>query len=180
MPLKDNFTPEQWTKVLSGPASAGSYVLVASPSGLTGILAEAAALTKALLEGAKGSSAPLLQAIYESLQPEALKEQPHLERRRFGNLGEAKHALLDEVRQALWLVHTKTTPQDIEAYKTYVLNVAQKVAGAAREGGFLGFGGEQISQTEKDALEQIRATLDLDSTASPDVSPEGQIPPQTS
>jgi hypothetical protein len=179
MALKDNFTPEQWTKVLSGPASAGSYILAASPSGLTGILAEAAALTKALLDGAKNSSSPLLQAIYESLQPEALKEQPRPERRRFGSLDEAKNALLDEVRQALWLVQTKTDPQDVEAYKTYVLDVAQKVAGAAKEGGFLGFGGEQISQAEKDALEQIRATLDPDSAASPGASPEGQIPPQT-
>ncbi|MCL6526530.1 MAG: hypothetical protein K6T57_06545 [Thermaceae bacterium] len=174
MALRDNFTPEQWIKVLSGPASAGSYILVASPSGLTGILAEAAALTKALLEGAKASDSPLLQALYESLQPEAFKELPQPEKRRFSSLEEAKSTLLDEVRQALWLVQTKTSPQDAEAYKGYVMSVAQKVAGAAKEGGFLGFGGEQISPAEKEALEQLRDTLGLNPDPSgPDALAEG-------
>ncbi|MER3553920.1 MAG: hypothetical protein C4331_06110 [Meiothermus sp.] len=171
MALKDNFTPEEWTKVLSGPASAGSYVLAASPSGLTGIIAEAAAMTRELLDGAKGSSTPLLQAISESLQPEALKEQPKPERRRFNTLDEAKSALLNEVRQAMWLVQTKTSPEDVEAYKTYVLDVAQKVAGAAKEGGFLGFGGEQVSQAERDALEELKTTLGMNAGSSPTLPP---------
>lgn len=166
MALKDDFSPEEWTKVLSGPASAGSYILAASPSGFTGIIAEATALTRELLDGAKGSSAPLLQAISESLKPEELKNQPKPERRNFKTIDEARSALLDEVRQAFWLVQTKTSPEDVDAYKVYVLDVAQKVAGAAKEGGFLGFGGEQVSQAEKDALEQLKATLGMNGAGS--------------
>jgi len=40
MSVKDNFTPEEWDKVLSGPATAAAAILAASPSGLTGIIAE--------------------------------------------------------------------------------------------------------------------------------------------
>jgi len=36
---------------------------------------------------------------------------------------------------------------------------SQAAADAAKEGGFMGFGAEQVSQGEKDMLSQVRATI---------------------
>jgi hypothetical protein len=40
-----------------------------------------------------------------------------------------------------------------------MLAVAQAAADAAKEGGFLGFGAEQVSKGEQAMLEQLRAVL---------------------
>lgn len=160
MSVKDNFTPEEWDKVLSGPATAAAAILAASPSGLTGIIAEGIATVKAMKELAEASSAPLLQAIATSLGPE--DEKRHREERpRFKSFEEAKNAMLERLRSAFWLVQTKATPEDLTAYQQYVVGVAERVAQAAKEGGFLGIGGEQVSQAEKDTLKEIRATVGL-------------------
>lgn len=160
MSVKDNFTPEEWDKVLSGPATAAAAILAASPSGLTGIIAEGIATVKAMKELAEASSAPLLQAIATSLGPE--DEKRHREERpRFKSSEEAKNAMLERLRSAFWLVQTKATPEDLAAYQQYVVGVAERVAQAAKEGGFLGIGGEQVSQAEKDTLKEIRATVEL-------------------
>jgi hypothetical protein len=66
--------------------------------------------------------------------------------------------LLDE-RERLALVEAKATPEEVEAYKRFVVTVAEAAANAHREGGFLGVGGEQVSEGERAALDEIAATL---------------------
>jgi hypothetical protein len=48
MAIRDNFTPEEWTKVLESIMVAGIAVSAADPSGLWGTLKEAAASSSAL------------------------------------------------------------------------------------------------------------------------------------
>ncbi|PZA07247.1 MULTISPECIES: hypothetical protein [unclassified Meiothermus] len=163
MHIRDNFTPEEWDKVLSGPAAAAAAILAAAPSGLTGIIAEGIATVNAMKELARASSAPLLQAIAASLDAKQ-EEQPEAHPRdgqRFKSFEEAKKAMLERLRSAFWIVQTKATPEDVSAYQQYVVSVAERVARAAKEGGFLGIGGEQVSQAEKDTLDEIRSTLGI-------------------
>jgi hypothetical protein len=40
-----------------------------------------------------------------------------------------------------------------------MVEVAQDAADAAKEGGFMGFGAEQVSQGEQGMLDQLRTTL---------------------
>ena len=39
------------------------------------------------------------------------------------------------------------------------MSVAEKVAKASSEGGFLGFGGEQVTAAEKQLIEEVRKAL---------------------
>ena len=48
---------------------------------------------------------------------------------------------------------------DAAPFKTWLAGVAKSVAEAAPEGGFLGFGGTQVSETEKATVAQIAAAL---------------------
>jgi hypothetical protein len=158
MSIRDNFSAEEWEKVLSGTTSGAAAVVAASPSGITGLVAEGTAASKTLRELAQASPSPLIQAIRESL--EAPRTEP-AQRQRFRSVQEARSAMLERVRQALWLVDTKASPEDAAAYRRYVLGVAEAVAAAATEGGFLGIGGEKVSQAERATLDELRTLLGL-------------------
>lgn len=53
-----------------------------------------------------------------------------------------------------------------KAYRSFVVKLAETVASAHKEGGFLGVGGTEISDDERRALDEIAATLGA-STGSP-------------
>lgn len=162
MSVKENFTPDEWFKVMTAPGRAGAAVVAASPSGLTGLVAEAQAIGAAIREGVSAAGrTPLLEAMAADLvgTPPDPRGQPQPERAR--NMDEARAQSLENVRQAVWLVSSKASPGDADAYRRLLMNVAERTAGAAREGGFLGIGGEQISEKERAALEELRGVLGL-------------------
>ena len=57
------------------------------------------------------------------------------------------------------LLATKATPQEAGEYRQWALSVAENVAQAASEGSFLGFGGQQVSEPEKQLINKIRVAL---------------------
>lgn len=59
-------------------------------------------------------------------------------------------------------------PEDAAAYRAMLINVAERTAGAAKEGGFLGIGGEQVNDKERAVIEELRALLG-----------QGEAPPRT-
>ena len=67
--------------------------------------------------------------------------------------------VLDELRDVNALVTAKATPEEAEAFRGWLVAAAQAAADAAKEGGFMGFGAEQVSAGEKQMLEQVRAAL---------------------
>jgi len=72
-----------------------------------------------------------------------------------------KSAVLGRVREAANLVSQKASPEEAKAYKQMVMDVAEKAANAAKEGGFLGFGGVLVSTAEESFLNEVRAALQL-------------------
>ena len=55
--------------------------------------------------------------------------------------------------------------RDAAPFKTWLAGVAKSVAEAAPEGGFLGFGGTQVSEAEKTTVAQIAAALGVPAPA---------------
>jgi hypothetical protein len=53
----------------------------------------------------------------------------------------------------------KATTEETNAFSRWLVTTAQAAADAAKEGGFLGFGAQQVSQGEKDMLDQVRSAL---------------------
>jgi hypothetical protein len=64
-----------------------------------------------------------------------------------------------QLHGAIGILEVKATPAETDAYKRFIMTVAQTVAGAHKEGGFLGIGGKQISDAENQALDEISAAL---------------------
>jgi hypothetical protein len=63
------------------------------------------------------------------------------------------------VKQAVAVLAAKGTPEDLKAYRGWISAVAEGVANAASSGGFLGFGGEKVSEAEKAFLGQVTAAM---------------------
>ncbi|MGH6886685.1 MAG: hypothetical protein ACREGK_11505, partial [Geminicoccales bacterium] len=74
--------------------------------------------------------------------------------------GEAKDKAVQGLRQVAALLDAKA-PNDAAAFKAWLQSIGQQVAEAAKEGGFLGFGGVQVSDAEKATLAEISNALSL-------------------
>jgi hypothetical protein len=72
----------------------------------------------------------------------------------------AGQQILDEIRTASGIVRAKATPEEVGAFREWMLAVAQAAADAAKEGGFMGFGAEQVSDGEREMITRLGAALD--------------------
>jgi hypothetical protein len=75
-----------------------------------------------------------------------------------GQPADIKAKALEALRQVTALLAAKA-PSDAAAYKAWLAHISQNVAEASKEGGFLGFGGVQVSDAEKATLAEISAAL---------------------
>ena len=160
MANRDDFTPEEWTKVLESIIAAGLAVSEADPSGWWGTFKEAAAGTPALTEAKRDSkSNELIRAViadYESSNHGSILAL----RERFARAKptECVQRSLASLREVSAIVDAKA-PDEAAAFKDWLREISQKVAEAAVEGSFLGFGGVRVSDAERATLRDISKAL---------------------
>ena len=166
MTAKSDFTEEDWIRVRRAPLVAGMAISIADPGGPI----EA---TKELMATIKSATNPpsdeqLLTEIALDLQSMTQQKQNPL--RGFNLIKDAKpgedvkpgQEVLDELRAVKAIVASKATPQETDAFSQWLVVTAQAAAEAAKEGGFLGFGARQVSQGEKDMLDQLHTALGME------------------
>lgn len=143
MTTKNAFSPEEWTSLLEGPPSAGMLVVVASRGGT---FRETFAMSKAYLEARKlhGES---------ELLDEIVAAKPKADHARYHSPEEMRDHGLQHLRDAVTLLEGKATAEEVDAYRRFVLALANKVAAAHREHG------ESVSPAEAAAIDQIAAAL---------------------
>jgi hypothetical protein len=140
---KADFTEGDWEIVLEGPPTAGMIVVTAQRGGT---FRETLAIAKAYVEARKrhGES---------ELLDEIVSAKPEIDRTRYHSAEELKEHGLQHLREAVEILERKATPEELDDYKRFVLNVADRVANAHREGG------ESVSPDERAAVEAIAANL---------------------
>jgi hypothetical protein len=162
MATKASFTPEEWILLLQSPMVAGMIVSAADPNGLFGLLKESFAAGGALVQAnADLGSNPLVKAVaadFTTAEGRTAARDGVKARLARGTPGEVKARSLETLRQVAALLAAKA-PEDAVAFKAWLTDTAQRVAGAANEGGFLGFGGVPISDIEKATLAEIKTAL---------------------
>ena len=144
MTSKSDFTPEEWNVVLEGPPSAGLNVITAQRGGT---FRETISMAKAYTEARQHHGA-------SELLDEIVAAKPHVDHTRYHSPDELRQAGLQRVRDAVALLAQKATPDEVEEYRRFVLNLADKVANAHREGG-----DSAVSDAERAAIEEIRTAL---------------------
>jgi hypothetical protein len=140
---KADFTAEEWNAVLEAPPSAGMMVVTAQRGGT---LRETIAIAKAYVEARK-------QHGESELLDEIVSAKPEMDHTRYRSAEELKDSGLQHLRAAVELLERKANPEELDEYRRFVLNLANKVATAHREGG------EDVSPAERAAVEEIATAL---------------------
>jgi hypothetical protein len=143
MTTKTAFSPEEWKLVLAGPPTAGLIVVTAAHGGT---VRETIAMSKAYAEArAQHGESELLDEIVAA--------KPQVDHTRYHSPEELRSSGLAQLRDAITLLGTKATAEELDGYRGFVLTLANKVAAAHREHG------QSVSPAEAAAVQEITAAL---------------------
>jgi hypothetical protein len=93
------------------------------------------------------------------LLDELVSSPPALDQERVRAAGDVAKAVTERLGEAVGILKEKASPEEVDAYRNFVMDVAEAAAKAHKEGGFIGIGGKQVSESEQAALDEIEATL---------------------
>jgi hypothetical protein len=140
---KADFTEAEWDTVLHGPTTAGMIVLTAQRGGT---FRETFAITRSYLEARK-------QPGQSELVDEIVSAKPALDHTRYHSPEELKEAGLRHLTEAIDLLQQKATSAEVDAYRAFVISLAEHVANAHREHGV------NVSDAEQAALDQVKSAI---------------------
>lgn len=174
MSIQDQFTEDEWFLLSATPAMIGAAMSSAASSGVIGTVKELSSSMRSTVAALKDYPASeLIQALLKKAEnwDEAKEKMSDYrsrskEKLESGNVKtrEELHAqVLNDCKTAAQLVDEKCSASDAKIYKEWSLKVANNVAQAASENGFLGFGGEKVSPEEAEMLGKIEAALGVKS-----------------
>jgi hypothetical protein len=149
MTRKADFNAEEWSRVLQGPPVAGMIVMAAERGGT---LRESIQMGQAYTEARQRQGA-------SELLDEIVSSNPEFDREAFSSPDDLRRRGAERLRESVQVLEQKATPDEVEDYKRFILELAERVARAHKEGGFLGMGGKEISPAEQAVLDQLAATL---------------------
>lgn len=157
MSTKASFTPEEWQLVFTAPPMAGLGISSASPNGPFGVMKEMFSVGMAIGEIVhQGSSNELVKSLVEDIKQRGTKPTPPAG---VSTPEAAQTAAVEHMKKLSALLAQKSTPAEASEFKRWVLGIANRVAEASSEGGFLGFGGEKVSAAEKAMLQKLSDAL---------------------
>jgi hypothetical protein len=156
---KDAFTEEEWTRLERAPFVAGLAITLADPGGPIEAVKESMAALKTVQGAAQaGDSGNLVHEVAKSVVEKAQQRQnPLADFKPRGAM--AGEEILSELRAANELVAEKATSEEATAYREWLKTAAQDAANAAKEGGFMGFKAERVSEGEQQMLDKLNEVL---------------------
>lgn len=161
MAAKSDFTADEWAKIVASPLLASVAVTAAEPSGLWGTLQEGFAGAGGLT-GARDSTVSLIKEIVAALTTSegrtAARDAVRAQSTGAANAAEIASRSIAALGDIASILDAKAGA-DASAVKQWIYANADRVANAATEGGFLGFGGEKVSASEKATLAQLASAL---------------------
>jgi hypothetical protein len=163
MVTKTDFSADEWENLRDAPHLVVLAVAAAGASGFFGSIKEAMAPAGSLVEALQGEN-QLLRQICEREEIKASIESLKDMAKSSGDFESIqaafRKAAIDKSKAGLDLLKRKGTPEDVAAFRSFLLKLGEKVANAAKEGAFLGFGGERVSAEERALLAELAQALD--------------------
>jgi hypothetical protein len=176
MTLNERFTEEEQFLLSNTPFSLGSSMTFAEGSGL-GTVKEMFSSTKSFLAGAKTFSnndiivglLPKLENFSEARKESKAFQEAYKEwilKHEVKSYEDMENLVITDMKKVSEILKEKATPEEATEYKEWAMSIAESVANAAKEGGFLGFGGERISEKEKELYAKVADVLEVSATLS--------------
>jgi hypothetical protein len=154
MTSKSDFPEEEWARVIRAPFIAGMAVTLADPGGPI----EAAKESMASIRSATNPPTREQLLAEVALDIQAQVQQHHNPVKGYRPTGTTApgEQVLEELREVHALVASRASAEETAAFGAWLVSTAQDAADAAKEGGFMGFNAEQVSQREKDMIDRVR------------------------
>jgi len=147
MAAKSDFNAEEWSLLRQGPAIAGVLVATADRGGsvreslsIAQFYGEARRLWGE--EGPVGLVETIIADGPEGVRPDLVAAEG-----------------FDRLRRAVALLERRAGTVEVDDYRRFVVTLAERVAHAYKEGGFLGLGGTPVSEREQAVLDEIAAAV---------------------
>jgi len=163
MATKTDFTRDDWDSIRNAPYLVGAVTMLAGNSGITGTFAESYAVALGLYTGLSSGNALL----HDLSTPDEAKIGEDFIRSHLipGDAPQAAGEKLETLTmetldKAIAALNAKGGG-DVAEYKRWIYDIANRVANASKEGTFLGFGGERISDGEAKFLSALKAKLQI-------------------
>ena len=159
MTAKADFTDEEWTRLKRAPFVAGMAISLSDPGGPIELVKETAAAVKTVVGAVEqGGRGELVEAVATEAAADAkTHKNPLHDFKPKGAL--AGQMVLEELTGVNAIVSAKASPEDAEAYRTWLKDAAREAADAAKEGGFLGFHAVRVSEGEQRMLDKLGEAL---------------------
>lgn len=157
MTTKADFTEDEWVRVVRAPFVAGMAISLADPGGPI----EAAKESMASIKSATSPPSREQLVTEVALDIQAQVQQRHNPVKGYKPTGDVPpgEQVLQELTGVCAIVREKATAEEADAFASWLVSTAEAAANAAKEGGFMGFKAELVSQREKDMIEKVRAAV---------------------
>lgn len=170
------FTDSEWAMLRQAPMKAIQIVTLADKSDPVSFLKETRVAIQLLAtEQQQGTASDLVNALLADLKEadagETIQGEELLLKKLFQYLGEieslkdasaGRTQSLEHLKQVSTILASKVTMVQAQEFRQWIVGLAQKVADAVKEGGFLGgIGGERTSSEEASAIKKIEQALAL-------------------
>jgi hypothetical protein len=153
MTSRADFSEEEWARIKRAPFVAGMAISLSDPGGPIELVKETAATLKTVRDSAgRGEFVAAIAGEFAGERKNPLHDfEPK------GAL--AGQEILEELGEVNRIVSAKATEEEAGAYREWLQTAAQEAANAAKEGGFLGFHAERVSEGEQRMLDKLAEVL---------------------
>ena len=159
MTSKADFTDDEWVRLKRAPFVAGMAISLADPGGPIEAVKESSAALKVVRGAEGGGRGELPQVIAREVVAEAGQRKSPLGGFKPRSGANAGVEILDELGEVNRIISEKASPQDAAAVREWLLEAAQEAANAAKEGGFMGFHAQRVSEGEQQMLDRLNDVL---------------------
>lgn len=169
MEISEKYAPEIWGKICRLPFMVAIGMEGAGRSGFAGSARERKATLESILAArSEFPGNPLVYAIVPEQEDELARSvvlQKHDAALEFlADSGISNSAVLWErilecIREVFPVIAKREAGHTISDYTAWLTQIAERVAGAAREGDFLGIGGKRFSEQERSHFRRLEAAL---------------------
>jgi hypothetical protein len=159
MTSKADYAEEEWVRLQRAPFVAGLAISIADPGGPIEMAKETMATLKAA--STPPSQEELLVAVSQEIVSMVKEKHNPLAGFKPDSSALAGKMILDELVGVNEILRAKATPDEADAFRRWLIATAQAAADGAKEGGFMGFGAELVSQGEQRMLDELRAGLGM-------------------
>jgi hypothetical protein len=134
-------------------------ISLADPGGPIEAVKETAATLRTVVGAAEGAEGELVAEIARDVAADTKARKSPIAGFKPPRGVEAGVEILDALRDANGIVSEKATADEAEAFRAWLKDAAREAANAAKEGGFLGFHAERVSEGEQRMLDRLEEVL---------------------